>query len=256
MVPLRVVVVDDHTVFAEAIAARLRLEADFDVVGIARRADDADRAVRAAAPVIATVDVDLAGEDGLALVERWQRDGVCCAAVVVTAYNDAATAVAAVRAGAAGMVGKDASPDELVDALRAVGRGGSWLSPHLLPAVFEQIRASTPPPGTAAGGGGRVADQRRVGLLSEREREVLWHLTQGLGRHAIAARMVLSPNTVRTHIQRVHAKLEVHSSIEAVAVARRAQLPTVHAIDVAGACPAEGSPGQARDVRCPHGYLG
>jgi DNA-binding NarL/FixJ family response regulator len=136
--------------------------------------------------------------------------------VVVTCHVEESTATEAVRAGATGFVAKDAPVDELLIAIRAALAGESWLPRQLLGGVLRLLQGGIPgnsPPSRPEIG--------PVGRLTAREREVLALLVAGFDRSAIGARLFLSPNTVRTHVQNVLRKLEVHSSIEAVGLALR-----------------------------------
>ena len=189
----RLLLVDDHRVFAGALAHRLGTEPDLEVVAVATTAAEAEALVASLLPDLAVVDGELVGDDGLALAAHLsglERGPV----VVVTSHPDARTAAAAVRAGATGFVAQDAPVDALLLAIRAALAGD---------------RPSSPP------------DADPVARLTVREREVLGLMVAGLDRAAIGARLFLSPNTVRTHVQNVLRKLEVHSSIEAVGLALR-----------------------------------
>src|SRR5919197_1179839 len=121
--------------------------------------------------------------------------------------------VDAVRAGASAWVIKDASFDELAGAIRGALRGESWIPPRLLTGVLSQMQGTQ-----------KEADEfeQRLARLTDREHEVLRCMVAGLGRASIARQLFLSKNTIRTHMQNILAKLEVHSSLEAVALALRA----------------------------------
>lgn len=209
--PARLLLVDDHRAFAGALAHRLGAEPDLEVVGVAATAAEAGALAGALRPDLAVVDVELGTDDGLVLVARLAALDRAPAVVVVTCHVDASTATEAVRAGATGFVAKDAPVDELLVAIRAALAGESRLPGHLLGGVLRLLQGDGPPSRPEAGLGG----------LTVREREVLALLVAGLDRSAIGARLFLSPNTVRTHVQNVLRKLEVHSSIEAVGLALR-----------------------------------
>jgi DNA-binding NarL/FixJ family response regulator len=164
-------------------------------------------------PDVVIMDVRLGDVSGIDLTRQLMTLPTPPAVVVLTAYSDAATAIGAVQAGAAGFVTKDASVEQLVSAVRAALLGGSWLPTELL----SQLLADYPGPAEAP-------QAKLIQQLTAREREVLSLMVSGLDRNGIAGRLRQSPNTVRTHIRNVTVKLGCHSALEAVAVALRAGL--------------------------------
>lgn len=212
MKAIRVLIVDDHRVFAEAIAARLDAEPDLRVVGQANTAAQALDAVETLDPDIVLLDVELGGDDGIDLAERLRATPAAPAVVIVSFLADPVRVGEAVRAGAAGWVTKDAPTEELLGAIRGVAVGESWIPPRLLTGVLHELLTTR-----------RIVDEdeERLGRLTPRERSVLDMMADGLDRSSIAERMFLSTNTVRTHVQNIFAKLHVRSSLEAVALALR-----------------------------------
>jgi DNA-binding NarL/FixJ family response regulator len=211
MTVTRLLVVDDHRGFAGALAHRLAAEPDLRVVGTAATAAEAEALVASLSPDLLVVDVALGRDDGLALVTRLHAREPALAVVVVTGHADARTATEAIRAGAAAFVAKDSPVDELLAAIHAARAGERWFPGRLLGEILTQLQD-----GTRSSSG-----DNPVARLTARERQVLELLVAGLDRSAIGARLFVSPNTVRTHVQNVLRKLEVHSSIEAVGVALR-----------------------------------
>ncbi|MDT3397580.1 response regulator transcription factor [Streptomyces sp. B1866] len=249
---IRVLVVDDHRIFAESLAAALASEQDVDVAvagngsaalrclerGAAegRRYDvmlvDADLgagapegvprqpAAREAAPQARGGDPR--GEvrtpegravDGVTLVGAVRTAQAGVRAVVLAARDDPRRAAAALQAGASGWLAKDCSLSRLLSVVRGVLRDETHLPPALLTGVLRELTATRKH---------RTESQRLVESLTPREREVLRCMVAGLGRKAVAERLFLSPHTVRTHMQNVLGKLGVHSTLAAVALARRA----------------------------------
>ncbi|MET8827817.1 response regulator transcription factor [Streptomyces sp. NPDC004610] len=234
MVRIRVLVVDDHRIFAESLAAALAAEPDVDVsaagsgpaalrsleraVAEGRRYDvllvDADLGV---APPGIRPAVQEVGEDGLvdgiSLVAgvRSAQPGVRI--VVLAEKDDPRRAALALQAGASGWVAKDCSLSRLLTVIRGVLRDETHLPPALLTGVLRELTAARKH---------RTESERLVESLTPREREVLRCMVAGLGRKAVAERLFLSPHTVRTHMQNVLGKLGVHSTLAAVALARRA----------------------------------
>ncbi|MER6343436.1 LuxR C-terminal-related transcriptional regulator [Streptomyces sp. NPDC001595] len=240
MVRIRVLVVDDHRIFAESLAAALAAEPDVDVSAAGsgpaalrsleraaaegRRFDvllvDADlgAAVPGIRPAMAAVPAQRDGGeegivDGISLVAgvRSAQPGV--RTVVLAEKDDPRRAALALQAGACGWVAKDCSLSRLLTVIRGVLRDETHLPPALLTGVLRELTAARRH---------RTESERLVESLTPREREVLRCMVAGLGRKAVAERLFLSPHTVRTHMQNVLGKLGVHSTLAAVALARRA----------------------------------
>lgn len=234
---IRVLVVDDHRIFAESLAAALAAEPDVDVAAAgsgpaALRA--LERAAAEARPYdVILVDAELGAlatgggapvvpaprpegpvaVDGIALVAqvRAARPGV--RSVVLAEKDDPRSAARALQAGASGWVAKDCSLQRLLTVIRGVLRDETHLPPALLTGVLRELTATRKH---------RTESEQLVESLTPREREVLRCMVAGLGRKAVAERLFLSPHTVRTHMQNVLGKLGVHSTLAAVALARRA----------------------------------
>ncbi|MFF2651807.1 LuxR C-terminal-related transcriptional regulator [Streptomyces sp. NPDC058045] len=233
MARIRVLVVDDHRVFAESLAAALAAESDVEVAAAGSAPVALRRLERAAAEGrpfdVLLVDADLGGPPppagpppqpdpgtsggGTALVAAAHaaRPGTRC--VVLAECDDAPRATAALAAGACGWVAKDCSLSRLLAVVRGVLRDETHLSPTLLTGVLRELTAARRH---------RSESEHLVASLTPREREVLRCMVAGLGRKAVAERLFLSPHTVRTHMQNVLGKLGVHSTLAAVALARRA----------------------------------
>lgn len=245
MVRIRVLVVDDHRIFAESLAAALAAEPDVDVsaaysgpaalrcleraVAEGRRFDvllvDADLgAVAGAVPAQREPGAGppQPASDGIALVAgvRVTHPGV--RTVVLAERDDPRRAALALQAGASGWVAKDCSLSRLLAVIRGVLREETHLPPALLTGVLRELTAARKH---------RTDSERLVESLTPREHEVLRCMVAGLGRKDVAARLFLSPHTVRTHMQNVLGKLGVHSTLAAVALARRAG---VRPADLAG----------------------
>jgi DNA-binding NarL/FixJ family response regulator len=239
VVRIRVLVVDDHRIFAESLAAALAAEPDVDVAAAGsgpaalrcleraaaegRRfdvmlvdADLGDQVVPGARAVVARAVPDN-GEDGLvdgiSLVAGVRSGQLAVRTVVLAEKDDPRRAALALQAGASGWVAKDCSLQRLLAVIRGVLRDETHLPPALLTGVLRELTAARKH---------RTESERLVESLTPREREVLRCMVAGLGRKAVAERLFLSPHTVRTHMQNVLGKLGVHSTLAAVALARRA----------------------------------
>ncbi|MDJ0341352.1 response regulator transcription factor [Streptomyces sp. H10-C2] len=269
---IRVLVVDDHRIFAESLAAALAAEPDVDVsaagsgpaaqrcleraVADNRRYDvllvDADlgavfrppgsvagvaatlaavprivpeprRADHPGSPAVLAVPDHLI--DGIGLVERVRSEHPTTRTVVLAERDDARRAARALQAGASGWVAKDCSLSRLLAVMRGVLRDETHLPPALLTGVLRELTAARRH---------RTESERLVESLTPREQEVLRCMVAGLGRKAVAERLFLSPHTVRTHMQNVLGKLGVHSTLAAVALARRAGVGPVELVPSAG----------------------
>ncbi|WTL50842.1 response regulator transcription factor [Streptomyces sp. NBC_01497] len=151
--------------------------------------------------------------DGLSLVAGVRTSQPSVRTVVLAERDDPRRAALALQAGASGWVAKDCSLQRLLAVIRGVLRDETHLPPALLTGVLRELTAARKH---------RTESERLVESLTPREREVLRCMVAGLGRKAVAERLFLSPHTVRTHMQNVLGKLGVHSTLAAVALARRA----------------------------------
>jgi len=206
-----ILVVDDHIVLGQALVTRLGSEPDIARVRAAATATEALAILENERFDVALLDLDLGADDGLVLCARLRErhPGLCV--IMLTCATSTELVVDALRAGASGWVPKDAPVDQLLDALRQVRAGAAWLPGRMLRDVLDELLRDR----TAED---RVSDL--VSRLSARERQVLYELATGQDMTSIARRLYLSQNTVRTHIQNILAKLEVHSRLAAVALAR------------------------------------
>lgn len=224
MARIRVLVVDDHRVFAESLAAALAAEPDVEVAA-AGSGPAALRCLDRAASEgrrfdVVLLDGDLGDGDGVPLVAGLREGRPQLRVVVVAEKDDAHRAALALQAGAWGWVAKDCSLQRLLAVVRGVLRDETHLPPALLTGVLRELTEARRH---------RTESEALVESLTPREREVLRCMVAGLGRKAVAERLFLSPHTVRTHMQNVLGKLGVHSTLAAVALARRAGVGPVDA---------------------------
>jgi DNA-binding NarL/FixJ family response regulator len=210
MRPIRVLIVDDQALFAEALAARLSAEPDLDVLPVAHDLRRAAALIATESPRVVVLDLVLGEESGLDALDLMRRRYPDVRVVVLSGITDLDPMVTALRRGAVGWLPKTASADLVVQVIRDSASRGGWIPPELLGDVLRRLLADGEPIG------GDLAE------LTPREREVLACMVDGLNRREIAARLGLSANTVRTHTQNLLAKLGVHSALEAITVAMRA----------------------------------
>lgn len=204
---MRILIVDDHMLFAEAIQLALR-DQGIDEVEIATDGEEALRAVgdEARRPDVVLMDVGLPDRSGIALgaevVQRWPTVRV----IALTALNDRTVMREAMQAGFRGFLTKDAQVSRVVNAIRTV-HGGELVIPQVLAAPSSRS--------------GNLDADLLARQLTDREREVLALLAEGCTSEGIAGQLGISRNTVRTHVQSILAKLGVHSRLEAAAFAVR-----------------------------------
>lgn len=213
MEPIRVLIVDDHALFAEALAARLGREPDLVILPIAA---DVRRALALTAterPRVLVLDLTLGVESGLDVLARVRETYPDVRVVVLTATSGLDTLVHAVRGGAVGWLEKTEGADMVARVIRSAARRGGWIPPDLLGEVLRRLLSEDAAPD---------AGTRLLAELTPREREVLQCMVDGFGRAEIADRLGLSANTVRTHTQNLLAKLDLHSALEAITLAMRA----------------------------------
>lgn len=205
---VRVAIVDDHAVFAQALARALEQVSGVETSGVAYTLADGGRLIDAAAPDVAVVDYRLPDGRGTDLVRAAARRDPPVPVVILTASADEAAFLDALDAGCAGYVTKDRSLEEVVDVLLAAAAGELAVPRAMLERVLPRLRRD---------------DSRRFDL-TDRELQVLSLVAQGRPNKTIAADLGLRLNTVRNHVQKVLNKLGAHSKLEAVAIATRSGL--------------------------------
>jgi DNA-binding NarL/FixJ family response regulator len=213
-VPPRVLLVDDHPLTREGLAALLSGHG-FDVVGQAGDGHEALDLARGLQPDVILLDISMPELSGLEALPRLRAEAPKCEVVVLTASGDEDNLLAAIRGGAAGYLLKTEPPERLVDFLHGAAAGEAALSGRVARRLLEQVRSGHP-----AEGGVPESIARR---LSARELEVLLLLDEHLGTDQIATRLYISEHTVRSHVKSLLRKLGVSSrreALEALAAAR------------------------------------
>jgi DNA-binding NarL/FixJ family response regulator len=207
---LKVLVVDDHPIVRAGLQAVIESLSEFTLAGSVSSGSDAVLAATADPPDIVVMDLCMADLDGVEATRRLLSANPDVAVLVLSMYEDDDLVAAAVQAGARGYLAKGASHSDLARALRSVAAGDAVFGSGIADRALARLRgrAAAPP----------------FPQLSEREREILTHLAQGLGTQNIAATLRLSPKTVRNHVANILAKLGVPDRAQAIAAARQAGL--------------------------------
>jgi two-component system response regulator NreC len=198
---IRVVVVDDHTLVRQGIVGLLASQPDIDVAGQAGNAREAMAVIASVSPDVVLMDIAMPGQSGLDATREIRDRFPTVQVVIVTIHDREDYLFQALRAGAAGYVLKGAEVQDLLEAVRTAQRGEVYLFPSVTKKlVADYLRRSQ------AG-----EDRTTYDGLSDREREILGLIAQGLTANAIAAALFLSPHTVQSHRDHIMAKLGLHS---------------------------------------------
>ena len=205
--PLRVVIADDQALMRAGFRMLLEAQGDIEVVAEAADGAEAVAAVERTGPDVVLMDIRMPVMDGVEATRRLPGRRV----VILTTFHLDEYVVDALRAGASGFLLKDAPPEELVRAVRTAAAGNALLSPVVTRRLLDRVIArlperETPTPAVLDG-------------LTDREMEVLRLVAEGLSNAEIAARLVVSEATVKTHVSHVLAKLELRDRVQAVVLA-------------------------------------
>ena len=210
---IRVVIVDDQAMVRTGLASIIDGEPDLEVVALAADGVQGVAAVARASPDVTLMDIRMPLMDGLEATRRLTAAGHHGRVLVLTTFDLDEYVYAALRAGASGFLLKDAPAEELVEAVRVVARGDALLSPSVTRKVVEEF-VQLPPRD--------VSPPVVLETLTPRERGVLVELARGRSNAEIAARLVVSETTVKTHVGHVLLKLALRDRIQAVVFAYEA----------------------------------
>jgi DNA-binding NarL/FixJ family response regulator len=207
---IRVLLADDQELLRAGLRMVLKPQPDIELVGEAADGEQAVALARRVKPDVAVMDIRMPGIDGIEATRRLLVHPEAPRVLVLTTFGEDEYVYDALRAGASGFLLKDAPPEELVTAIRAVARGDALLGPAVTRRVIEAFVRSRPPTQTAAG---------IVERLTARELEVLMLVARGLSNAEIAEQLVVSEATVKTHVARLLTKLDLRDRVHAVVFA-------------------------------------
>ena len=217
---ISVVLADDQALVRAGFRALLDAEPDIEVAGEAADGLQAVGLVREKRPDVVLMDIRMPGVDGLEATRRIAADPALATTrvVILTTFELDEYVFEALRTGASGFLVKDTEPVELLRAVRAVAAGDALLSPSVTRRVIGRFAG-------AAGRGGRSPEPpRELAQLTDREREVLVLVAEGLSNDGIAARLMISPATAKTHVSRTMIKLAARDRAQLVVLAYEAGL--------------------------------
>lgn len=215
---IRVALADDQHLIRAGFRSLLEAEPDLEVVGEAATGREAVELVTATRPDVVLMDIRMPDGDGLWATERIVADPALAGThvVVVTTFELDEYVAQAIRAGASGFLVKDTEPVELLRAVRVVAAGEALLSPRVTKRLLERV----------AGALRDTPDPAPLAALTEREREVLALVGQGLTNEEIGRELYLSPLTAKTHVSRIMSKLLARDRVQLVVVAYETGLVT------------------------------
>ncbi len=206
--PIRVMLVDDHTMVRRGLATFLLVFDDLELVGEAANGDEAIDLCARLLPDVVLMDLAMPVVDGVTATQVIRQRYPMVQVIALTSFKEEELVRNALQAGAIGYLLKDVTADELAQAIRAAHSGQATLAPAALQAM---VHAATQPPTPGHD-------------LTERERAVLALLVEGLNNSEIADKLGVSPSTIKSHVSHILRKLDVASRTEAVAVALRHRL--------------------------------
>jgi len=207
MTAIRLLLVDDDPLVRAGLSLMLGGADDIEVVGEAADGSEVESLVDRTRPDVVLMDIRMPTVDGLAATERLRTRKDAPQVIVLTTFHGDEQVLRALRAGAAGFVLKDTPPKEIVEAVRRVAAGDPVLSPAVTRRLVEHAVGN-------AADTRRARARERIAALNDREREVAVAVGRGLSNAEIAAQLFMSVATVKTHVSRILAKLDLNNRVQ------------------------------------------
>lgn len=199
---IRLILADDHPIVLDGLVQLFRVEPDFEVLARCRDGDEALREVRAHQPDVLVLDVRMPRRDGLDVLRSVRQEEIPTRVVLLTAAVEEEQLVEALRLGVGGVVLKEMAPHLLVEAVREVHSGGSWLDKGSVSRIVTKLLHQDESRSEAAA------------LLTPRELEIVRMVARGLRNRAIAEQLLISEGTVKIHLHNIYQKLAVDGRLE------------------------------------------
>jgi len=202
---VRVLLVDDHTLFRKGLAELLERNDQISVAGVTGSAEEARKLLDELKPDVMVTDLHMQPVDGLSLLRQLQQEGNTIPTLVLTVSNAEEDLANVLRAGARGYLLKDMEPDDVVDAIVRAARGETVVAPSMTMKLVGLLQNNQPVAQPAS----------LLDLLTQREREILSHLALGESNKVIARQLDISHDTVKLHVRHILSKLNLTSRVEA-----------------------------------------
>jgi len=213
---IRVFITDDHKIVRKGIRLLLDIEPDFEVVGEARDGIEALTKIATLQPDVILMDLEMPSMDGVETITRLVESKSEARILVLTSFATEEKVFPAIKAGALGYLLKDSGPDDLIQAVRDVYHGQSWLHPKIARMLLQELKVPPQKP-----------PENSPDTLTERELDVLKLIARGLSNQEIAAKLVVSNPTVYSHVSNILSKLHLASRTQAALYALREGLTSL-----------------------------
>ncbi|MDQ1314566.1 MAG: two-component system, NarL family, nitrate/nitrite response regulator NarL [Pseudomonadota bacterium] len=209
--PIRVLIVDDHTLFRSGIKALLQRQEDFEVVGEAGDGLEGLKRAKSLQPDVVLLDLHMPGIGGREAVKLLAEEVPACNVLLLTVSEDAEDLMETIRAGARGYLLKNIETDFLLNAIRSAARGESVVSPQMTGKLLMGVRM-----GTGKEGAAQEGDKEK---LSPREKDIIALLAKGVSNKEMAHKLNVAESTIKIHVQNILKKLHLTSRVQAAVYA-------------------------------------
>jgi DNA-binding NarL/FixJ family response regulator len=212
---IKVLIVDDHEMFAESLAVVISMKEDIEVLGVANSGKTAIEKTELLKPDVVLMDIEMRDLDGIKTMRKIKEKSPGVAFIMLTMHSEEEYVLEAMKAGARGYVLKESSSSQVYEAIKAITHGKAFFDANSSHKVIESLQH-------------RYESMKRVkeegNILSEREVEVLKLIAEGYTNKEISDRLFISPHTTRNHIKNIFMKLDCHTRTKAVIQGRKNQL--------------------------------